>query len=492
MRLETHACMGVLALVRLLPNVRGDDSDAVNLDMDLLESQRQDPFQLGSLRETDISHLTLLDHEGQHSYTLRDTEVSSLSLHINYARLPMGCYFDISDGEGSQSERFDEDVDGLWGREIFGDTAKVVLQCPDEATYNEVQLSINSYAAFHPQKQGESLCGRMDREKARCYEGQPQYTTSRAVARARIGGLGSCTGWLVESATKNMLITNHHCIYSDDVAKESVFEFNYENPSCFSNAPPPNVKSFRGKRLVISQVELDFALIELEGTPGEEFGELRLAPRAPILNERIYVPQHPSGVPKEIGVKDTYNSEGYCRVLRTNANQLYYTCDTEPGSSGSPVLNVDNEAVGLHKEGGGCFGNGGVQVEKFRALIAPFLAGGGGNCPNGRYSENGACKECPKLWNCLENVCVGPDKADQRCNRCKNNFAVATNNVGGQWCQRQCLPGTYYRKNKCRQCADIPNCIAVTCTSQSKRDRKCAACAPNWIVSPNGRWCKRA
>lgn len=473
--------MGVLALACLFPQALGQDLDA--------------PFEAGTHREAAISQLDLVvDHDGQRSYSLHDKDAFSLSLHIHSAHLPPGCHLDISDGEGGQSERFSEQADDLWGREVFGSTAKIVLQCPSKATHDSAEFLIDEYVGFYRRRQVESLCGQDDRRSAKCYQGQAEYTTARAVARVRIGGGGLCTGWLVKSVTKNMLITNNHCISDPQVAKKSLFEFDYENPSCSSTANPPNVRTFRGKRLVATDVRFDFALIELEGTPGEEFGELTLATRAPRVSERIYIPQHPGGRPKELGVKDTKATGGNCRVktLSSATDRLRYSCDTEGGSSGSPVLSGDgNQVIGLHKEGGGCnFGNGGIQIALFRDMITPFLNSPSGPCSKGTYNDNGICRQCPTLWNCKRNACVGPGKANQRCDLCKPNFNVEFNKFGGHWCKRECPSGTYYRKNKCPQCPAIPNCESVTCTSEAKKAGTCLKCKPKWKVSPNGRWCQ--
>merc|ERR1711966_1852 len=55
---------------------------------------------------------------------------------------------------------------------------------------------------------------------------------------------------------------------------------------------------------------------------------------------------------------------------------MKYTCDTEGGSSGSPVLSrTNNKIIALHHCGGGCNGNLGAPIYQFYSDIAPFLPG---------------------------------------------------------------------------------------------------------------------
>jgi len=55
---------------------------------------------------------------------------------------------------------------------------------------------------------------------------------------------------------------------------------------------------------------------------------------------------------------------------------MRYSCDTEGGSSGSPVLSrTNNKVVALHHCGGGCNGNLGAPITDFYDDIAPYIGG---------------------------------------------------------------------------------------------------------------------
>merc|ERR550539_40327 len=81
---------------------------------------------------------------------------------------------------------------------------------------------------------------------------------------------------------------------------------------------------------------------------------------------------------KQLGIEDTADDSGVCTVLKINENgctsssnvDMRYTCDTEGGSSGSPVVLYNtNKIIGLHHCGGGCTGNMGVMINEIAPLI---------------------------------------------------------------------------------------------------------------------------
>ena len=63
-----------------------------------------------------------------------------------------------------------------------------------------------------------------------------------------------------------------------------------------------------------------------------------------IFDKSIYIIQYPLG--KKVGV-----SYGIINNIVGEYNIEYY-CNTDSGSSGSPILNIiNNEIIGIHKEG---------------------------------------------------------------------------------------------------------------------------------------------
>ena len=96
--------------------------------------------------------------------------------------------------------------------------------------------------------------------------------------------------------------------------------------------------------------ELDYAIVRVNGAPGDLYGFVNLAKRVePTVNDFVSIIQHPQGGPKKIAFTDN-------KVSAVFDDLVQYSTDTEPGSSGSPVFNQDWEIVGLHHRGGGLAG----------------------------------------------------------------------------------------------------------------------------------------
>ncbi|MBA3489772.1 MAG: trypsin-like peptidase domain-containing protein [Longispora sp.] len=111
-----------------------------------------------------------------------------------------------------------------------------------------------------------------------------------------------------------------------------------------------------GDQLIVSDDTLDFSLFS-----GKNFdnirgsGYLELDERKPEKGEEIYIPQHPSGEVKELGITSDQECGANCKVDDPTyggyaaASDVSYFCDTAGGSSGSPVLSrKTHKVIALH------------------------------------------------------------------------------------------------------------------------------------------------
>ena len=152
---------------------------------------------------------------------------------------------------------------------------------------------------------------------------------SRAVARVLTPrGLG--TGWLINGG---YVITNNHVVESAVTAQSSRIQFDFELDV---DGKPRSPKSFDVKEFLATSVELDYTILKPSGNPEQEYGFFDITEALPSLNGNAntqfpVVIQHPSGRRKEFS--------GFENELSHFSDSLvWYTSDTEPGSSGSPVL----------------------------------------------------------------------------------------------------------------------------------------------------------
>jgi endonuclease G len=168
---------------------------------------------------------------------------------------------------------------------------------------------------------------------------------ARAVARIDLGGGSYGTGFLI---TPGVLITNNHVLPDAATAARAHAHFHYEVD--LSDAPVgPVVVELRPEKLFFTspQNELDFSVVAVDGgVPLTSYGCLPLVEITGKVSEGewLTIIQHPNGGRKQVCVRENKF------VKRTN-DMLWYTTDTEPGSSGSPVFNNDWFVVALHHAG---------------------------------------------------------------------------------------------------------------------------------------------
>ncbi|RZQ52681.1 hypothetical protein C1E23_12890 [Pseudoalteromonas phenolica] len=204
-----------------------------------------------------------------------------------------------------------------------------------------------------------STCGAMERRDVQCWANSnpTEFERSRPVARLLMNGSGLCTGWRVGS--DNRMFTNNHCVESASELANTEVWFNYQHTSCDGNTLESVVK-VTGKDLLKTDYTLDYTLFTINDfAKAAPFGYFGLDVRDATQGERIYIPQHGSGNPKELSIGSDRDANGLCSVNNANANgrgtgtDLGYYCDTIGGSSGSPVLAAaTNNVIALHHLGG--------------------------------------------------------------------------------------------------------------------------------------------
>ena len=225
------------------------------------------------------------------------------------------------------------------------------------------------------------IIGESQLEKARCVQPSDpaKYRRSRAVGRIQGGGGGGGgTVWRVGPG--NLALTNWHVVDQDaGDPTRMVVSFNYEEISCASDGTADVVR-VPIERIVASDWDKDFALLALDedivnSGALDSFGYLGLDTQIPQIGVDVYLAGHPSALPKRIS-RD--HDDGLpCRVIDVGDNGRYgwakYNCDTDSGSSGSPVIEAStNTAIALHS-GGSALANLGTQMAEIWPDIARYF-----------------------------------------------------------------------------------------------------------------------
>eukprot|EP01065_Artemidia_motanka_P019079 TRINITY_DN2255_c0_g1_i3.p1 TRINITY_DN2255_c0_g1~~TRINITY_DN2255_c0_g1_i3.p1 ORF type:complete len:925 (+),score=306.65 TRINITY_DN2255_c0_g1_i3:82-2856(+) len=237
-----------------------------------------------------------------------------------------------------------------------------------------------------------SICGQNERLDAVCHKRNypEEFKRSYNVARLYLGHAGGvCTAWRVSAG--NLMMTNNHCFDAQWQLSSAELHFNYQKTRCGGSRADAGTVKVSPDRLLRTSGPLDYTIFTLtntgfdtvrrwRGSGGETFGYFTLEPRQPRLGERIYIPQHGAGDPKQISITDDQDG-GLCKIKNIDKwgdnTLLGYSCDTVGGSSGSPVvLGANHRVIGLHNKGG-CptYTNGGVQIQYIWPEISQFFDG---------------------------------------------------------------------------------------------------------------------
>ncbi|WIG97474.1 trypsin-like peptidase domain-containing protein [Myxococcus sp. SDU36] len=202
-----------------------------------------------------------------------------------------------------------------------------------------------------------------------------QRTRSRAVGYLSIPAVGSrCTAWLV---SRDVIITNNHCVASSSQASGVRASFNYEDGVSSTARVWYNCGT-----MIRTWAGDDMTALRCTATngqlPGDVYGWLTVASANAATNSSIYVVHQNCDYYTSSGCTPTKKSSpGVVLNANYSTTDLSYNADTLGGSSGSPVLSSSShQVVGLHHYGlggnsqGRGTANSGVKATRVKARLA--------------------------------------------------------------------------------------------------------------------------
>jgi subtilisin-like proprotein convertase family protein len=311
----------------------------------------------------------------------REPGASYIAVHFASFRLGPGERVVVATPDGAAAYVFEGDGKPLaggafWATHVPGDTCVVTTYAGggaagegyvvDRIAHGRASGIVSLPPPAPPSSDGFgslSICGSDDSNWAKCYQTtEPAiYGQSRAIARLLVDGTRACTGWLVGCG--GHLLTNHHCIATPADAVNTDYEFMAEGPTCATNcagfgACPGAIEATFGT-LVKTDAARDYSLVLLPVNLSSTYGFLRMRDGPAVVGERIAINGHPGGWGKRFAVASTDPSDpsGYCQIeglaepaCETGGpSDVGYFCDTQDGSSGSPVVATsDGRVVALH------------------------------------------------------------------------------------------------------------------------------------------------
>jgi V8-like Glu-specific endopeptidase len=173
-------------------------------------------------------------------------------------------------------------------------------------------------------------------------------TVMRAVGRITIRkngrSVGYGTGFLV---SPELLLTNHHVFETSDIAANSFVEFDFFE-RWDGTTRPTIIHRFNPAQFFLNDKDLDYAFVAVAPTSDEGvaisnrgFIPLIAESGKALIGEPVNIIQHPAGKPQQVVIRNN-------NITDIVDDFLHYAADTEQGSSGSPVCNMQWELAALH------------------------------------------------------------------------------------------------------------------------------------------------
>ncbi|MFB3850595.1 MAG: serine protease [Acidobacteriota bacterium] len=310
-------------------------------------------------------------------------ESSFIKIHLSRLFLGEKDEFLISgkDEEYSVKGPFDGEI---WLPSVSSDTVSITLKNNSSSNpffvVDEIGLGL-------PQNSGrvESICENDDRKNPVCYDAVMQRAGDPVGRMLFQSGAGwyLCTGSII--SPNSHFLTNNHCIEDQVSANTLEVWWRYQSSTCEGTTGTKEYVS-TGAQFITTNKNLDFTLLQLtDPKPVQSYGYIPIDNRLPIQGERIWIPQHGGGSIKKFAVESDMDQGGFAVVDDDNlegwiANSDFgYYADTEGGSSGSPVLDLQNKIIGIHHFGlpsgytCGTYMNQAVKISLIYPLIADYI-----------------------------------------------------------------------------------------------------------------------
>lgn len=231
---------------------------------------------------------------------------------------------------------------------------KCILEVDFEEEFQPFEVKLSTLVLGFKDFLGKSSSGPCQVD-INCPEGADWQKEKRSVAIIYFSGY-VCTGALINNIRKdckNYFLTAHHCIGNDSLAQKTIFYWDYEWTEC--GGGDLNYSNYsKGATLRATNPASDFSLLELKEKPPYSFRLYYSGWTAsPSPSTGAVVIHHPSGDAKKISIEQhtLIKSGDFWK------NPHYEIGTTEPGSSGSPLFNMDHKIVGQLYGGVSACGN---------------------------------------------------------------------------------------------------------------------------------------
>ncbi len=324
--------------------------------------------------------------DGTRIWRLRIASEGALSINLGFSRFAMppgGKLYVYAPGAATMFGPFtaaDNETHGeLWTPPIPGDEVIVEVNIPANRM-EALQLTLGQVNHAYRRLDEAKRSGSCNVDVV-CPEGDDWREQIRSVGAYSLNGSILCSGALVNNTDEDKtpyFLTANHCGISSSNASSMVVFWNYENSTCRTGsdaggAGDGTLDQFNSGALLRSRYAgqtggieggPDFALVELDDPVDAAYNVFYAGwNRADEATPQAITVHHPQGQEKRISFElDPTTVTSYLRTDSTTGPTHLRVDDwdigtTEPGSSGAPLFNPQQQVIGILSGGFAACGN---------------------------------------------------------------------------------------------------------------------------------------
>lgn len=275
-----------------------------------------------------------------------------MRIHIESLRLPNGARIIVYDPAKPEPDpepvttQYMRGRTEVWTATLFADRAIVECQLPPGADPKTVSFVISGVSHLYALPiEGANLKAGSCHNDVSCYSSYAEQASGVArIAFVDGGNTRVCTGCLLggNDSSESFFLTANHCVYDQAIASTIEYYWFYQTSSC--NGPAPSLGSATrtsgGADLLATSNNNDFSFMRLRQRAPSGASPLNWSTSGPSSSEALACIHHPTGSYKRISFGNSIGANANFWGVRWDSGA------TEPGSSGSPLLNGDHQVIG--------------------------------------------------------------------------------------------------------------------------------------------------
>ena len=275
-----------------------------------------------------------------------------LRVHVESLHLPKGARLIVYDPSKPEPDPEPITLQSLarrrevWTGTLFCERLIVECQVPPGSDPSAVSFVISGVSHLYALPgEGVTLKEGSCHNDVTCYPAYAQQASG--VARMSFvegGNTRVCTGCLLagNDSAQNYFLTANHCVYDQAIASTVEWYWFYQTSTC--NGSPPSLGSVPrtggGADLLATSNGNDFSFMRMRQRPPSSVSPLGWSTSPPSSSETLACIHHPTGAYKRISCGNEIGATANFWGVRWNSGA------TEPGSSGSPLLDGSHQVIG--------------------------------------------------------------------------------------------------------------------------------------------------